>query len=161
MARKNREHHNKQQREQKNNRNKKGLCRHCLNERIKNSTMCEKHWYEDISSRHFGTTKREEFLKKLAEIQEYKCAYTDEVLLPAINMSLDHIISNHDDPSLSCPLHHLSSTMKIKPFKSIKHAKEEYVKDRLNGSRGHIGDFCYKHINKLYVQNNNKRCEYY
>jgi len=63
MARKNREHHNKQQREQKANRNKKGLCRHCLNERIKNSTMCEKHWYEDISARHFKTTKYGEFLK--------------------------------------------------------------------------------------------------
>ena len=96
---KNREHHNKQQREQKANRNKKGLCRHCLNERIKNSTMCEKHWYEDISARHFKTTKYGEFLKNLADRQKYKCAYTDEILIPATNMSLDHITSNHDDSS--------------------------------------------------------------
>lgn len=96
---KNREHHNKQQREQKVNRNKRGLCCHCLNKKLPTSTMCEKHWYEGVSRSHFGTTKFGTHLKEKAESQNYRCFYTDEILLPAVNMSLDHIISNHDDPS--------------------------------------------------------------
>lgn len=50
---KNREHHNKQQREQKVNRNKRGLCCHGLNKKLPTSTMCEKHWYEGVSRSHF------------------------------------------------------------------------------------------------------------
>ena len=96
---KNREHHNKQQREQKNSRNKKGLCRYCLTKKMEHSTMCEKHWYEGVSVKHFGNNKHGDFLKLLAEKQNYKCCYTDEILVPSVNMSLDHIISNHDDPS--------------------------------------------------------------
>ena len=48
---------------------------------------------------HFGTTKFGTYLKDKAESQNYRCFYTDEILSPAVNMSLDHIISNHDDPS--------------------------------------------------------------
>jgi hypothetical protein len=96
---KNRERHNNNQKKQKINRTNKGLCRYCLNEKLPNSTRCEKHWFEDISVHHFGTTNFGTFLKELAQKQNFKCFYSDKELIPAFNMSLDHIISNFDNPT--------------------------------------------------------------
>lgn len=78
-----------------------GLCRHCNNVALSGSQMCEKHWFQDISRKQFKTIKHWEFLKDLWVNQSKKCVYTDEILIPGINMSLDHIISKYNDILLS------------------------------------------------------------
>jgi len=78
-----------------------GLCRHCKEKAVGNVGLCEKHWMQDRSRKHFGTTKRWEELKALAVKQDYRCVYTDEKLVPGENMSLDHITSRFDDPALT------------------------------------------------------------
>ena len=90
----------KRRRYKKNNE----LCSFCGKPKLKNSVMCERCWFRRISKRHFGTCEKWEFLKELAEKQNYKCSYTDEKLILGVNMSLDHIISNYDNPSLKTNL---------------------------------------------------------
>ncbi len=69
----------------------KGQCRHCSTKRLPNSdTLCEKHWFEYVAKAHLGTMKRGSELKLLLEKQNYKCAYTGIVLIPALNASIDH-----------------------------------------------------------------------
>jgi len=60
-------------------------------ERLENSdSYCEKHWFEYVAKAHLGTMKRGSELKLLLEKQNYKCAYTGIVLIPALNASIDH-----------------------------------------------------------------------
>ncbi len=49
----------------------------------------------------FGTVKYADELQALAEKQKWLCPYTNDVLIPSVNMSLDHIVSRKDDPSKS------------------------------------------------------------
>ena len=77
--------------EQRISRLNRGLCRHCSSERLENSdSYCEKHWFEYVAKAHLGTMKRGSELKLLLEKQNYKCAYTGIVLIPALNASIDH-----------------------------------------------------------------------
>lgn len=78
-----------------------GICRQCKQESIRDSKLCEKHWYENVSTKHFGTSKHGEYLKSLWSNQNQTCIYTGEKLYPTLNMSLDHIVSKHDNPTLS------------------------------------------------------------
>ena len=78
----------------------KGLCKYCLIESLECSYLCEKHWYQRVSYQNLGTIKYWEQLKTIAEKQHYKCIYTDELLIPAFNMSLDHIKSRKRNPEL-------------------------------------------------------------
>ena len=86
--------------EQQLNRLAKGQCRHCSSERLENSDLyCEKHWFEYVAKAHLGTMKRGNELKKLLELQDYRCAYTGIKLIPALNASIDHKIPLSTDVS--------------------------------------------------------------
>lgn len=77
-----------------------GICVKCNNKTLPNHSLCEEHWYRKTSLTNLGTTKYWKLIKELAENQNFRCIYTDELLIPAVNMSLDHIISRKDNPNL-------------------------------------------------------------
>jgi hypothetical protein len=76
-----------------------GICFCCSKPQIPNCQRCIDCWFRNVSIVHFKTSKYKKILEDLAESQNYKCVYTDELLIPGTNMSLDHIISKFDDPS--------------------------------------------------------------
>lgn len=78
----------------------KGLCAKCSNKSIKNKSLCINCWYRKVSLGNLGTQKYWKNLQELANKQKYKCIYTDELLVPGSNMSLDHIKSRKDRPDL-------------------------------------------------------------
>ena len=84
---------------EKNNKSK-GLCSKCTNKSLNNNCLCEKHWYKKVLLSNLGSTKHWQFLKNLAIKQNCKCIYTDELLVPGKNMSLDHIIPVKQKPEL-------------------------------------------------------------
>ncbi len=71
-----------------------GLCCNCNEKKLENSVLCLKHWFDQKANIHLGSTSKGYLLKELAEKQNYKCVYTGELLIPSINMSLDHIIAH-------------------------------------------------------------------
>jgi hypothetical protein len=85
----------------KQNRRNNNICRNCNKPTLKNSVYCFDHWFMDVSRRHFKTPKYDKALIDLWEKQNRKCVYTGIELIPADNMSLDHIISRYDNPSLA------------------------------------------------------------
>jgi hypothetical protein len=96
----NKEKHQEANRKSEIRKMAEGKCKCCSNIRLINSNLyCEKHWYRQESLKAFKTVKYWDFLKSLAEKQNYKCIYTDNILIPGRNMSLDHIISvyNHSE----------------------------------------------------------------
>ncbi len=87
----NKERKNQYQRAWLVDRKEKRICAKCSNPVLKNhSSLCEIHWYKKVAERNTGSTKNWEFLKKLAEKQNYLCPYSGEKLIPGVNMSLDH-----------------------------------------------------------------------
>lgn len=77
-----------------------GMCRNCNKPPIYNLTLCVDHWFIQSSRGNLKTPKYAQALKDLADKQNYRCAYTDVLLIPGVNMSLDHIISKYDNPDL-------------------------------------------------------------
>ena len=68
-----------------------GICKQCSNIRLPNSNyFCEKCYLKNLSVNHFKTAKYWEILKNKLESQEYKCAFTNDVLILGVNDSLDH-----------------------------------------------------------------------
>lgn len=65
-----------------------GICITCKEKAIQ-SNLCEKHWFKKCASR-LKNCNWEDVKKKLDE-QQWRCAYTDEILTFA-TMSLDHKI---------------------------------------------------------------------
>ena len=98
---KNRDRVNKNQRLLKEKHIDNGLCRYCNNKALQNSQMCEKHWFQNVSRKHFKTSKYWKILTDIWLKQNKKCVYTDDTLIPAENMSLDHIISIFNNKTLS------------------------------------------------------------
>ena len=89
-AKENKEQHCKNQRESMGRRLSAGKCQYCKNNRLEGLRSCKNHWFSDLSKARFGTTKYRLQLMELADAQDYKCAYTGEILTPGKNMSLDH-----------------------------------------------------------------------
>lgn len=98
---KNKESVNKGQLKRKCQRRESGQCSHCFEKALDKNFLCERHWFQDISRKHFKTVKEWQLLKCLWEKQDKKCIYSDEILIPGTNMSLDHIVSRFDNPLLS------------------------------------------------------------
>jgi 5-methylcytosine-specific restriction endonuclease McrA len=115
------------QKKLKLNHAEKGLCRHCLEPIVNNSSMCEKHWFQDASSRHFKTTKYGVFLKNLWINQNKKCVYTEEVLHIGINMSLDHIISKYNNKELAFCLDNVQWITKDVNMMKNKYSHDEFI----------------------------------
>jgi hypothetical protein len=80
-----------------------GLCGSCNEKRISYSnSWCEKHWYISIAanSLYCQSVKLGDLLKKKMEKQNYRCPYTNELLVPALNCHLDHILPKSRFPEL-------------------------------------------------------------
>lgn len=84
----------------------RGQCNVCTLPRLPNSeTYCEKHWYCMVSQIHkLGGFAAGADLKKLAEAQNFRCAYTGLELVPGLTMSLDHKIPKCVRPDLAYDL---------------------------------------------------------
>lgn len=85
----------------KQNRKKNNICGNCNKPPLKNNFLCFDHWFIDVSRRHFKTRKYANELMFLWEKQNRRCVYTNVELIPADNMSLDHIVSQYDNPDLA------------------------------------------------------------
>ncbi len=85
----------------------KGICPHCKRTPLPDSKLCEEHYLKQKSAQHLGTTKYWKELKQLLENQDYKCPYTEEVLILGKNVSLDHMYSKKNYPERSKDLDNL------------------------------------------------------
>jgi len=73
----------------------------CRQDRVGRSTQfCDWHWFREVSKNRMKSADFATALKELANRQEYRCVYTGELLLPAVNMSLDHILPASRFPHL-------------------------------------------------------------
>ena len=79
----------------------KGICPHCKKKPLLHSKLCEEHYLKQKSAQHLGTTKYWKELKEILENQEYKCPYSDELLILGKNVALDHIKSRKNHPDCS------------------------------------------------------------
>ena len=82
------------QRNRHRERSERGVCKNCGAARLPtHAQFCEKHWFANCASRHFGSSKLGPVLKQLAEAQQWECPFSGEYLYPAVNMSLDHKVA--------------------------------------------------------------------
>lgn len=81
-----------------------GQCVQCSldngNKSLEHSFLCEEHWFRSITGAYFKSSNVWEELRVKAVKQDYKCAYSGYVLIPGVNMSLDHIVARSVDSSL-------------------------------------------------------------
>jgi hypothetical protein len=78
---------------------KQGFCVDCNKiEVVGKSRFCGEHFFKRVATKHLKDKSHWEYLKQLAETQQYKCFYTGVELTPGVNMSLDHKISVYDEP---------------------------------------------------------------
>jgi hypothetical protein len=115
----NTERHKNNQIKARRKRTEKGLCKYCLKKSLKHNNLCLEHWYRNVSWNHFKVEKYWEGLKAIAEKQDYKCVYTDETLIPGLNMGLDHKKSQKNNPELKDDIANLQwVTKKINVIKN-------------------------------------------
>lgn len=101
VRKENKEQVNRKQRKSREERLSKGLCKFCNNKRLENSNQfCEKHFFENVSNQHTGTTKKWKEFKNLLKSQEYICPYTGDELILGLNASVDHIRPQFSHPEL-------------------------------------------------------------
>lgn len=80
-------------REKKAERKSKGLCAYCGDPAVAGATNCEKCYYKNVANSLGITTDGWELLADIMKRQGYRCIYTNEVLTPGINSSIDHKIA--------------------------------------------------------------------
>lgn len=68
-----------------------GTCSRC-DEKPTVHSLCLLHWFKNVASTHIGSSACWRGLKDLFDLQEGRCAYTGELLIPGVNASLDHIV---------------------------------------------------------------------
>lgn len=69
------------------------ICKYCSNPRISHQKVCEKCWYKNKAGTYLADRSKANDLIQLAQSQNYRCIYTNHLLIPGTNMSLDHKIS--------------------------------------------------------------------
>ena len=105
----------------------KGLCKDCKAPRLSNSKRCEKHWLQDLSRKHLGTTKRWMELKSLLEQQNYKCIYSGVNLIMGENASVDHIKPLSGNPVLNHDINNLQWTTKQINLMKLNLSEAEFL----------------------------------
>ncbi len=88
------------------------LCSNCPLSHLETCLLCEKCWYKRVSYAHFKTSEHWEFLKELAEKQNFECPYSNEKLIIGFNMSLDHIESKFDRSDLNNSINNVQWVLK-------------------------------------------------
>ena len=72
-----------------------GRCRQCGNSAAfvrKEEPLCLCCWFGHIAKKYTGTRKSGPMFQAIFEAQNSRCAYTNELLIPGINASIDHKI---------------------------------------------------------------------
>ena len=96
-----------QQRQIKQNRKLNNICQDCNKPALKNNLYCFDHWFQRVSRRYFKDIKYDKALIDLWEKQNRRCVYSNVELIPSDNMSLDHIVSQYDNPDLAHDLNNV------------------------------------------------------
>lgn len=112
----------------RNNQYDKGLCKVCLEPRLFDLKTCKKHYLEELSYKHLGTTKRWEDLLNLLEQQNYICAYTGEELILGLNAGIDHKLPLSKYPELINDINNLQWTLKDINIMKSNFPEEEFLK---------------------------------
>ena len=123
------EKHNQTQRDARKARNNKKICKVCKNPIIENRTLCEKHWFIDISKNRVkaATIQAGEALRQKWVNQNYKCPYTGELLKPGVNMHLDHIYPVSRFPDQAHDINNVEWILESVNKAKGKMTKEEFL----------------------------------
>jgi hypothetical protein len=84
-------------RELYNSRKELGLCVKCGASELVNNCFCIDCWFQDKASMSGGGKENIISIRELFDKQQGKCFYSDEVLTPGVNASLDHQIPSSRD----------------------------------------------------------------
>lgn len=83
-----------------------GLCNRCGSNKFLDSyskkktltRLCQECYLKDVSCRHFDTPQHWQKLYEILKRQDFRCAYTGEILVLGINASVDHILPQKKYP---------------------------------------------------------------
>ena len=104
------------------------ICRWCTKPALKNHLLCFDHWFMEKSRRHLKTTNYANELIHLWEKQNRRCVYSNVELIPADNMSLDHIVSQYDNPDLAHDLNNVQWVHKDINSMKTKFSHDAFIK---------------------------------
>jgi hypothetical protein len=110
----------KEQAKNREIRKESNVCASCENEKLKGSVYCFNHWFANNASKNLNNSNLGIDLINLYEKQNRKCVYSGVELIPAVNMSLDHIVSRYDNKDLTYDINNVQwvhkdiNTMKSK-----------------------------------------------
>ena len=90
-------------------RRQKGLCPQCGTKALDGSIYCLNHWFRQVANGRLSHATMEDMknLKALWIAQNKLCSYTNAILIPGHNMSLDHIKPVSRFPELKDDLNNL------------------------------------------------------
>lgn len=104
------------------------ICKSCNKPVLKNHDLCFDHWFMEKSRRHLKTTNYANELIHLWEKQNRRCVYSNVELIPADNMSLDHIVSQYDNPDLAHDLNNVQWVHKDINSMKTKFSHDAFIK---------------------------------
>ena len=117
-----------QQKQIKQNRKLNNICQDCNKPALKNNLYCFDHWFQRVSRRYFKDIKYDKALIDLWEKQNRRCVYSNVELIPSDNMSLDHIVSQYDNPDLAHDLNNVQWVHKDINSMKTKFSHDAFIK---------------------------------
>lgn len=108
----------------------KGQCGQCkLPIMPHNKYFCEKHWYIQAATDNLGSQSVEngKLLKNKMEKQNYRCPYTNELLIPGLNCHVDHIKPRSRFPELIHNIDNLEWVLDKVNMAKRNMTKEEFI----------------------------------
>lgn len=109
-------------------RTKNNICVSCKNIKLKNSRYCFNHWFQNNARQNLKNSNLGIDLINLYEKQNCKCVYTGVELIPAVNMSLDHIVSRYDNKDLIHDINNVQWVHKDINVMKNRFSHENFVK---------------------------------
>lgn len=103
-----------------------GLCQNCERVALLNTNTCLEHWLKAMATDHLGNVKNWKLLLKKLEDQDYKCPYLGELLIPGVNINLDHIVPTSRGGSTT-DINNLQWTSKLANFMKTYLTHEEFI----------------------------------
>ena len=90
-----------------NNQKSKGLCVFCREEKLPDSSLCEKHYFSAVARGNLKNIKMAGDIKDLFYAQDGKCYLTGKSLVLGVNASLDHLEPRSKRDDLVNNIHNL------------------------------------------------------
>ena len=82
--------HSERRKERRTRLKAQGLCVNCSTPSLAGNTFCLKCWFTNCAQQTARNYHMGGAIHRLFDEQNGRCAYTDEVLVPGVNASLDH-----------------------------------------------------------------------